>query len=221
MLRNILGAAAFSLFLSGCVTASMEGYADKVLPTNPIRQVAAFVNAPLSFSQPMQARLAAEGEKSQVVVEDALSIFPPTRTYSNNEVTKQLKENGVDAVLVLNVGDSGVVEQYAGTILSGNYTGTSNGVGSINTFGNAATLTYNGTSAGTYSGYSAPIYRPKRQTSFNAKLIEPQTGRTLWVGNGEIDASGKLFVGVETSASKAAESIFADWRQKGIIATAQ
>jgi hypothetical protein len=73
-------------------------------------------------------------------------------------------------------------------------------------------------STGSYTGAATPIFHQSRQTTFSAKLVEPVTGRTLWVGNGQIDASGKLFVGVDTSAPKAAEAIFTDWRTKGFIA---
>jgi len=64
---------------------------------------------------------------------------------------------------------------------------------------------------------STPIYHYKRQTSFTARLLEPATGRNLWVGNGEVNAKGLLFVGNGASASSSVGAIFDDLQQKGII----
>jgi hypothetical protein len=150
-----------------------------------------------------------------VAVEDVLTIFPPTRQYTNAEVRRELKDRGIDGVLVVNVADTGVMSQYAGTILSGGYNGTVSGYGTVNNFGGTSTVSYGGVSTGSYTGSATPIYRQSRQTTFSAKLVEPTTGRNLWVGNGQINASGRLFVGADTSASRAAGAIFADWKPRG------
>ncbi len=211
-------AIGLAFAVAGCVTTSMQGYADKDLPSQPIAHVAALIVAPLPLAQSMQASLAAEGAKAHVVIDDALMIFPPTRQYTDAEIKRELKDRGVDGVLIVNVGDTGVMQQYVGTVLSGSYNGTTSGLATANTYGGMSTISYQGVSTGSYTGAATPIYRQSRQTTFSAKLVEPVTGRTLWVGNGQIDASGKLFVGVDTSASKAAEAIFADWRTKGFTA---
>jgi hypothetical protein len=69
----------------------------------------------------------------------------------------------------------------------------------------------------TPNAVASPIYRPTRETTFSAKLIDPSTGRTLWVGNGDVKAGGKLFVGDETSASKAASAILEDLKAKHVV----
>ena len=166
----------------------------------------------------MQASLADEGAKLHVVVDDALTIFPPTRQYTDAEIKHELKDRGIDGVLIVNVGDSGVMQQYAGTMLSGSYSGLTTGMATANTYGGMTTASYQGMSSGSFIGSATPIYRSSRQTTFSAKLLDALTGRILWVGNGQIDASGKLFVGTDTSASKAAGAILTDWQTKGIVA---
>jgi hypothetical protein len=214
---NLTAAVGLAFAVGGCVTTSMQGYADKDLPSQPIAHVAALITAPLPLSQSMQASLADEGAKLHVAIDDALTIFPPTRQYTDAEVKHELKERGIDGVLVVNVGDSGVMQQYAGTILSGGYSGSTTGFATVNTYGGMSTVNYQGMSTGNFIGSATPVYRSSRQTTFSAKLIEALTGRILWVGNGQIDASGKLFVGIDTSASKAAEAILMDWQTKGIV----
>jgi hypothetical protein len=213
----LVAALGLALALGGCVTTSMQGYADKDLPSQPIAHVAALVTAPLPLAQSMQASLTDEGAKLHVTVDDALTIFPPTRQYTDAEVKRELKERGIDGVLVVNVGDSGVMQQYLGTLLSGSYSGSTTGMATVNAYGGMSTASYQGMSTGNFSATATPIYRSSRQTTFSAKLLDALTGRILWVGNGQIDASGKLFVGVDTSASKAVGAILTDWQSKGIV----
>ena len=139
---GLIAAAGLAFSVAGCVTTSMQGYADRVLPSQRLTHVAAVVSAPLPLAQSLQASLATEGAKNGVAVEDALTIFPPTRQYTNAEVKRELKDRGIDGVLVVNVADTGVMSHYAGTILSVGYHGTVSGFGTVNTFGGISTVSY-------------------------------------------------------------------------------
>ena len=168
----------------------MQGYADRDLPTKSIQHVAAYVAAPGPLAANMQASIAEEARKRGILAEDALTILPPTRTYTDAEVRKALAERGVDGVLLITVADSGVVSQYAGTIFQSSYSGVSSANGTITQMGNTSTVSLNGTVSGTAVGSATPTYRYSRQTQFTARLLEPASGRNLWVGNGEVDTSG-------------------------------
>jgi hypothetical protein len=204
-----LGAVVGALSLCACVTTSMQGYADRELPAQPVIHVAALVSAPLPLSESLQASIAEQAAKMGIVVDDARTIFPPTRQYTDAEIKRDLAAQGVGAVLVVTVGDSGVVREYAGTVFSGSYSGTATA--------NFGGVTYGGTS----TGFASPAYRFRRQTDFSARLIEVSSGRSLWVGTGQVSAGGALFVGNDTSATNAAASIFADMQAKGVIGAAQ
>jgi len=195
----------------------MQGYADRQLPQKPVSRIAAYVAGPSPTVSSIQASIGEEARKRGIVAQDALILFPPTRPYTNAEVRQGLSSDGIDGVLMVNVGDTGVLQQYAGTILTGNYTGSSSAGGTINTFGNTSTVSLNGTSSGTMTATTTPVYRYKRQTDFTARLIEPATGRNLWVGNGQVNAGGLLFVGNGATASSSVAAIFDDLQQKGII----
>ena len=208
-LPKYLSAILVALSLGGCVTASMQGYADRDLPSNPVTHIAAFVNAPLPLSEAIQIGVAGEAEKRHLAIEDARSIFPPTRQYSDADIKRDLKAKGVDAVLVIDVSDSGIMREYAGTIFRSSFSG----MGTVNTYGNISTLSYGGSS----SGFATPIINRSRQTSYQARLTDPSTGRNLWVGQGQISAAGTLFVGDTTSASQVAAGVFSDLQAKGLI----
>jgi hypothetical protein len=210
-------AAAAAISLSGCITTSMQGYADRELPAKPVSRIIAYVAGPGALVASIQASVSEEAGKRGVAAEDALLLFPPTRTYSNAEIQKALASSGIDGVLFINVGDTGVLQQYAGTILSGQYSGSSNASGTVNTFGNVSNVSLNGTSSGTMVTTATPVYRYRRQTSFTARLLEPATGRNLWVGNGQVNSGGLLFVGDGANASSSVAAIFDDLQRKGVI----
>jgi hypothetical protein len=210
MARFLAFSAGFAaLSLCGCVTTSMQGYADRAIPERPAVHLAALVNASLPLAEALQASFASQATKLGIIIDDAHTIFPPTRQYTDAEIKHDLTAQGVDAVLVVTVGDSGVVREYAGTVFSGTYSGTAAGSG--------LGVSYSG--AGTE--VASPTFRYHRQTDFNAKLIEPASGRTLWVGSGQVSAGGALFVGNGTSASSAAAAIFDDMHAKGLVGAPQ
>lgn len=163
----------------------------------------------------MQASIAAEARKRGILAEDALTILPPTRTYTDAEVRKALAERGVDGVLTITVADSGVVRQYAGTIFQSSYSGT------ITQMGPTATV------EGTAVGSARPTYSYSRQTQFTARLLEPASGRSLWVGSGDVSTEGgrgliggivgRLMVTDSVSSSKSISAIFEDLQKQGLI----
>ena len=112
---------------------------------------------------------------------DMYDVLPPTRKYTDQEAKTLLAKVGIDAGLVIEVGDTGVQKEYAGTFFSGSVSG-------------------NPTFA-TFSGSSSPTYRYSRQTAFRAKLLEVRTGRSLWVGDGQARAGGLLFIGDGANAA--------------------
>lgn len=154
--RSVLAVGA-AISLSGCITTSMQGYADRELPAKPVSRIVAYVAGPNPLVSSIQTSVTEEARKRGLVAEDALLLFPPTRTYTNAEIRQGLASNGIDGVLVINVGDTGVLQQYAGTILSGQYSGSSAATGTINNFGNISTVSLNGTSSGTMTATSTPV----------------------------------------------------------------
>ncbi len=165
--------------LSGCITTDMQGYADRQLPQHPIQRMVALVAAPPALVASLQSSVTQEAKKRGIPVEDALLLFPPTRTYNDAEIKAELARDGIDAVLILTVGDSGIQAQYAGTVFYGSSSGSMSATGTANTVGNMTNVSMSGISNSTYTATATPTYRYSRQTAFQARLIEATTGRAL------------------------------------------
>jgi hypothetical protein len=201
---------ASAVALAACVTTSLRGYADPVPPPHPLQHIAAIVPAALIPA------LASEAAKRGIVVEDANLILPPTRQYDEAKIRQAMAAHGIDGVLVVSVtGDTGVQQQYAGTVASTNYSGTSSGNAMV--MGNM--IYGSGSSFGTATTTSTPVYRYSRAIAFQARLSDPQTSRKYWVANGQTQAGGSFFMGDATNANNAAAEIFNDLQSKGLIAT--
>jgi hypothetical protein len=149
----------------------MQGYADLNSSTRPIQHMVAYVAAPTPLAASIQQSIAEQAQKRGILAEDAFNLLPPTRTYTDAEIRQILAQRNVDSVLVIQVGDSGATKEYAGTIMTGQYTGTSSATGTINTFGNMSTLSASGMSSGTMTATATPTYRYSRRTAFTARLI--------------------------------------------------
>jgi hypothetical protein len=195
----------------------MQGYADRDLPARPIQRIAAYVVAPTALVSSFQSSIIEEAAKRGIGAEDAYVLLPPTRTYNDAEIRKILAEEGIDAVLIINVGDSGVVKEYAGTFFQGQYSGSTDTSGTVSRNGNFSNVSLTGSSSGTITGTSMPMHRYSRETTFKARLVDSTTTRNLWVGSGEVSAGGRLFVGNGSSASSSISAIFDDLRSKKII----
>jgi hypothetical protein len=204
--------AASAAVLGGCVTTSMQGYADLQPPAHPIQHIAAIAPPALISA------LASQASKRAITVEDANVILPPTRQYNEAEIRQAMAAHGIDGVLVVNVtGDSGVQQRYAGTIANTSYSGTSSGNAMV--MGNM--IYGNGASYGTATTTATPVYHYSRAVAFEARLSDPQTSRKFWVGSGQTKSGGSLFMGDATSAADAAASIFNDLQTKGLIGVNQ
>jgi hypothetical protein len=211
MTSRIFALVAFigsSVVLGACVTTSMQGYADLQPPAHPIQHIAAFAPPALI---PL---LASQASKYGVVLEDANVLLPPTRQYNEAEVRHAMATRGIDGVLVVNVtGDTGVQQRYAGTIAQSSYSGTSSSNAMV--MGNMIYGT--GTSSGTAITTATPMYSYGRAVAWQARLADPQTSRQFWVGGGQTQAGGALFVGDGVMGSNGAGSIFNDLHTKGLI----
>jgi hypothetical protein len=186
----------------------MQGYADLQPPPRPIQHIA--VIAPPALI----SALVNEASKRRLLLEDFNVVLPPTRQYTEAQVRKAMTDHGFDGVLAVDVmGDSGVQQRYAGTIVNSSYSGTFSGNAMI--VGNMIYGT--GTSSGTVTSTATPIYSYNRAITWQAGLSDPQTSRKFWVESGQTRAGGALFMSDATSASDAASAIFNDLEAKGLI----
>lgn len=94
-ISRAIAVAISAVALGGCVTTSMQGYADLQPPAHPIQRIAAIAPPALVSA------LYTEASKRGVVLEDANAILPPTRQYNEAEVRQAMAAHGIDGVLVV------------------------------------------------------------------------------------------------------------------------
>jgi hypothetical protein len=206
-----------AISLSGCITTSMQGYADRELPAKPVSRIVAYVAGPNPLVSSIQTSVTEEAKKRGLVAEDALLCFLPrahTRTQKSGRDSRvmELTECSSSMWEIRASCSSTPARSYQGSTPDHQPP-----PGTINNFGNFSTVSLNGTSSGTMTATATPVYRYRRQTTFTARLIEPTTARNLWVGNGQVSAGGLLFVGDGANASSSVAAILDDLQQKGLI----
>jgi hypothetical protein len=78
---RIFVVVAAAISLCGCITTSMQGYADRQLPQKPVSRIVAYVAGPGPTVSSIQASIGEEARKRSIVAQDALILFPHLRVY--------------------------------------------------------------------------------------------------------------------------------------------
>jgi hypothetical protein len=184
------------MMLSACALGSIQGENNLQAPARPVSRLVAYVSAPDSLVPSFQANIQVEAAKHGLSAENALVLFPPTRRYADSQIRQELAVRSIDSVLIIDVGNTGVQREYAGTIFQGR-SRVSSGAGE------AAVASVN--------GYP-------RETMFSARLLDGATGRQLWAGTGQVGGNGFLSFGSGgPSVSDSVADLFDDLQAKGVI----
>ena len=144
-------------------------------------------NAGFAFGELLETSMVENLTKRGVHAESFLSLFPPTREWTNEEVAKELMREGFDSIMYINLVGSDTNSQTVGFINNG----------TASAYGNTAS----------YSGSSTAITAISRYTSTRVKVYDIVTGRVIWVADSSTKAGGLLYVGDETQTDSIAAEI--------------
>src|SRR5690348_15510931 len=142
---------ALGLILGGCATTHVTAFRDPAFSGRQYSHLAVFVlGTSLAARQDLEQRICKGVAPTGCSM--GVSVLPPVRDYTADEMGAYIHQSGADAVLILTAGadrsHSGVAGYYS--LSNGQATTTANTSGTINTYGN--TGTYQGTTnAETYS----------------------------------------------------------------------
>ncbi len=156
-----------TVFITGCASTSITSFRDpsfaaksfyKILVMSPFADLESRTKAESAFVERL-AKHSVEGIPS-------ISVFMPTRTYTNEELFKLLSENSIDGVLLVTLTDASSNQVYIPAFSS--------------TYGQASltgnTLNY---SANTFQAGGYYVSRP--QVHYEIQLYDVLTGNTAWV----------------------------------------
>lgn len=103
--------------LCSCTQTTIEGYADREFRSRALTHIVTYISGPTSISNEAQASLTEQAAKHGVIHDNAFFVLPPTHSYSEQEIKRELASRGVDGVLLIRVGNTRVIKEYAGTLL--------------------------------------------------------------------------------------------------------
>jgi hypothetical protein len=104
--------------LGACTQTAIEGYADRPPSARPLSHIVAYVSGPVAIVNEAQASLTTAAEKHGVILDNAFYVLPPTRPYSDADIRRDLAAHGVDGLLLIKIGKSVTIREYAGTLLA-------------------------------------------------------------------------------------------------------
>jgi hypothetical protein len=185
--------AAIAVALTGCLTSSAPN-AGRMAAIRPVSHFVAYVAAPPALAPRIRSSIAAEAGRRGLVADDALALFPPSRSYVDADIRQVLAARAVDGVLIVNVGETGVPRQFAKTMFRGPPV------------------------APAAAASVAAINGDPSSTSFTAELIEPAGARSLWNGSGIVDAGGMFSEDDGSGAALTIGALFDELQRKGFLA---
>ncbi len=187
---------ALAISLTACITTNVKGFTDREYADYRVKKVVVRApNANLDFGALIEQSFVEEFNFRGIHAASFMTMFPPTREWTDEDVANELEKNGFDSILYV--------------ILTGSDTNTDT-VGFHNT---GTARVYNNSVS--YSSYSTPVRSIRRYTSTRARLYEVRTARTVWVGDSSTSAGGLAFIGDASQAHSISANVVAALRDGG------
>lgn len=178
--------------LSACATSRVTAYKDAAAASANYSSVVVLpVGAPLEQRADLEAALCKRMVVRRCI--SGLTLFPPTRTYTDQESKEIVARAGGDAVLVVQQGTDQSATYVAGYTSYSNFSG------------DAATT------------FTAPMAIPSRRALSVVSLMDAASGKVIW--SGEVSTKGDGFLNVTDSAfaSATAKEIAEALTQAGLV----
>ncbi len=184
------------LLTTGCISTNVKGYTDNNYQKYNIKMMA--VRAPNSgfeFGELLEKSMVDELEDEGVKAGMFIKMFPPTREWTNEQVTQKLLNDGFDSIMYINLGGSDTSSNTIGYI--------NNGTASV--YGNTASI----------NSYSTPVVATHRYTSTRIKIYSVKSGELVWVADTNTSAGGLFYIGDRTTTDSIAEDVVESLKRSG------
>ncbi|GIU70438.1 MAG: hypothetical protein KatS3mg002_1674 [Candidatus Woesearchaeota archaeon] len=162
------------LFFSGCASTNITSFKDPDYENAKFNKILVLANTTdLSDRKELESYMVSEFSNFGIIAMESFRLFPPTRNLSDQEMIDLLLKNHIDAIITINVGESGVEEVYIPR--TGSETKTK---GQVNTYGNTANYKEKSTTT-YYGGYT----QKKPWAEFETKLFDVSNGNLVWIAS--------------------------------------
>lgn len=193
-LGRISAAVACVFLLSAFRHTDIEGHTDPHYAGYQFSTVVLQMpNLTLSYRNMLEERLAKKLRKMDIRLLTHNDLFPPTRTWTEEDIREVYESNGVDAGIIITLGNHsssrtpGMVMYDATTI---------NGM----TFGSATQVSFT-----------------RDQATFAIALVDAKTQDTVWMGELETRGSGTLFTGGKSTIKGLVKGLVKEWKSAGFL----
>ncbi len=189
------------LFVAGCAFTSMTSFLDPAFATKAFHRI--LIASPFAD---LELRTKAESFFAECLAKHAVKgipsirVFMPTRTYTDEEFSKLLSENGIDGVLIVTLADAYTTQAYVPASYSTQGQATLSG----NTINYSARTQQ-------YGGY----YVSKPRVRYEMRLYDVSTGNTAWVASSL--TRGNAFVNFDILISSLADTTVSKLRKDGLL----
>jgi len=176
------------LFISGCIITKVKGYTDLDYQNYRIAKI--MVRAPnvnFAFGELIEKSLIKEMKRKGVEAKSFLITFPPTRKWTNEQISKQLIHKGFDSIMYINLATSNSSSQVVGYINTGNAYAYSN--------------------TAYFGGTTVAIRAFRRNTTARVTVYDIKSANVMWVGDALTKAQGSAFMQDKTTTDSLAKEV--------------
>jgi len=188
MFARTLAIVAISSMAAGCASSKVTAFRDPAYANAQFSKLLVF-----GRGMDIEAATAVERELCKKLAPTpctaGITVLPPTRPYTNDEVIARIAQSGADAVLVLSLLADNADSRYIGTYTNSETTGSSASSGSVNLYGNTAYWSGATTASSSTTSVSTPMYSYSREVRGALTLFESASGNVAW--SGQIRTSGQ------------------------------
>lgn len=166
------------------------------------------VNAPNDSRKIIEERLIDQLRRYGVEAVKERDLFPPTRDWTPDARATILKDNAIDATLLVAAGanSSSIMKIGTQTFGSTNVNGSFNATSRMSAPGTVSTSgTYHGAASTNATSYN--LVKATSNADFSAVLFDASNARTAWYADITTKASGTLFVGGKGDAKGAVKGV--------------
>lgn len=198
MFKRYIWCLIFILGLSGCISTNVNDSSDPAYTNFKVNKFLLITPTP-ELSQTFISELKSKDLSVQAVTKSTL--FVATQRYTKDEMLEQMKNNAVNAILVIKMNLDGDVEQRVTTL--GEARGSSFSVA----YGDGV-------------NEDTPVMTYSRDTISSAELIDPVSGVRVWSAQLNTSARGLFSVQKEETLESISEEVIQVLMDKGFFTKA-
>lgn len=174
--------------VAACARTEMTSYVDPSYRSGTKFSSVIVVGVNMSLEEKQVAENAAAGAFRQhgAMALRGVDVIPPTRNYTDEQISQLLIETGAESILILGAGARDIAQSYVPpTYVPGSTYGTATTTGNYygNTYSGRTTFNVYQTPGYTVGGYTVS----KPVATYSAALLDMRNGSVVW----QADASSK------------------------------